>query len=427
MRARTHTHTHSCLAILCEVWLLSPDLKYCIVLTDIVVSLAERKECPSTLSPHVPPTKEWVLTDMHLVDKSQRGLVDRGRGKLDRLNQNNQQSLQEVQARAQNAESRARESDRRAQDAESRAQELERRAQEVEARAQEVEARAQEVDMRIQEVEVRAMQVERRGELLQQEREGEGEREWLVERREIDVTWESLGEGGWGEVRVAEFRGSQVAAKVLHRQLQSPYYRNTFRREMNMAAKVRHPNLVQFLGASMDQEKVILMELMTTSLRQHIEVNPPSLPFSTAVSLDVAKALNYLHLMQPEAILHRDISSANVLLAPLPDNHWRAKVTDYGSVNLQNLLNTKNPGCLTYAAPEAHSPSLQTPKMDIFSFGVLMVEMCTCRFPDTRDRENLIRGIEDRRWVGLIRQCTHQDKEGRPTAAQIIARITSWQ
>ena len=333
----------------------------------------------------------------------------------------------EVDTRTREVELRAQDADRRAQEADARVQEVERRAQLVEARAQEVEARAREVDMRMQEVEVRAMQVERRGELLQQEREGEGEREWLVERREIEVTGESLGEGGWGEVRVAEFRGSQVAAKVLHRQLQSPHYHNTFRREMNMAAKVRHPNLVQFLGASMDQEMVILMEQMTTSLRQHIKVNPPSLPFSTAVSLDVAKALNYLHLMQPEAILHRDISSANVLLAPLPDQHWRAKVTDYGSVNLQGQLNTRNPGCLTYAAPEAHSPSLQTPKMDIFSFGVLMVEMCTCQFPDERECENLIRGIEDRRWVGLIRQCTHQDKEGRPTAAQIIARITSWQ
>ena len=198
------------------------------------------------------------------------------------------------------------------------------------------------------------------------------------------MTGESLGEGGWGEVRMAEFSGSRVAAKVLHRDLQSSYYHNTFRREMDMAAKVCHPNLVQFLGASMDQEMVILMEQMSTSLRQHIKVNPPSLPFSTAVSLDVAKALNYLHLMQPEAILHRDISSANMFLAPLPGNHWRAKVTDYGSVNLQNLLNTRNPRCLAYAAPEAHSPSFQTPKMDIFSFGVLMVEMCTCRFPDTR-------------------------------------------
>ena len=164
-----------------------------------------------------------------------------------------------------------------------------------------------------------------------------------MERREIDVTGKSLEEGGWGEVRVAHFSVSRVAAKVLHRLLQSPYYHNTFRREMDMAAKVCHPNLVQFSGASMDQEMVILMELITTSLRQNIKVNPPSLLFSTAVSLDVAKALNYVHLMQPEAILQRDISSANVLLAPLPDNHWRAKVTNYGTLNLQNLLNTKNP------------------------------------------------------------------------------------
>ena len=150
---------------------------------------------------------------------------------------------------------RAQKLEMRAQEVERGAKEFEERAKEVEAKAQEVKARAREVDMRIKEVEVRAMQVERRGELLQQEREGEGGREWLMEKREIDVIGESLGEGGRGEVKVAEFRGSQVAAKVLHRQLQSPYYHNTFRREMNMAAKVRHPNLVLFVGASMIMRK----------------------------------------------------------------------------------------------------------------------------------------------------------------------------
>ena len=113
-----------------------------------------------------------------------------------------------------------------------------------------------------------------------------------------------------------------------------------------MASRVRRPNLVQFIGASMDDEMVILMELMPTSLRQHLASNAPAIPsseFRISVSLDVAKALNYLHLMQPDPIIHRDISCAL--------NHmWRAKVTDYGSVNLQSQLSTKNPGNPVYAA-----------------------------------------------------------------------------
>lgn len=95
--------------------------------------------------------------------------------------------------------------------------------------------------------------------------------------------------------------------------------------------------------------------------------------------LDVARALNYLHQMQPHPIIHRDISSGNVLLDPLPDHGWKVKVSDYGSVNMFIHLQMSGPGNPVYAcaAPEANIPGLQTPKMDIFSFGVLLVEMLT--------------------------------------------------
>ena len=196
-----------------------------------------------------------------------------------------------------------------------------------------------------------------------------------------------------------------------------------------MASRCRHPNLVQFIGASMDEEMVILMELMPTSLRQHLTSNAPAIPsaaFRISVSLDVAKALNYLHLMQPHPIIHRDISSANVLLEPLPDQKWRAKVTDYGSVNLQNQLQTENPGNPVYSAPEARIPSRQSTKMDIFSYGVLLVEMCTARFPDVDKRAAMIRSIQERHWVDMIHQCLQQDSRQRPMASEIITQLKSW-
>ena len=259
---------------------------------------------------------------------------------------------------------------------------------------------------------------------------GESDRPWLVRRAEIHMTSEKLGGGGWGEVKVAEFRGVRVAAKVLFKQLQSPYYHNIFIREMNMASRVRHPNLVQFIGASMDTEKVILMELMPTSLRQHLADNAPSIPstaFRLTVSLDVARALNYLHLMQPDPIIHRDISSANVLLEPLSNHSWRAKVTDYGSVNLQNQLTTKNPGNPVYSAPESGDPSMQTTKMDIFSFGVLLVEMCTAQFPEVATREAMIRSISERHWVDMIRGCIQEDQQKRPSASRITTQLKARQ
>ena len=315
------------------------------------------------------------------------------------------------------------ESNQRAWEAEGR-QTAEQRAAEAERRAAEAERRA-----RISEEQVEA---ERRLRMsLQQtrqpERRAEEERHWVVQRDEIIITKENLGGGGWGEVMVAKFRGTRVAAKLLYKELQYEYYHDLFIREMNMASKLRHPNLVQFIGASLQEEMVILTELMPTNLRQQLkQKNLPAI-FTITVSLDVAKALNYLHLIQPDPIVHRDISSANVLLEPLPSNRWRAKVTDYGSVNFQQQLQTVGPGSPVYAAPEAHNPSLQSPKMDIFSFGVLLVEMCTCRFPEVSARERLIASIQDQHWVDLIRRCIQQDKDNRPSAAELLDNIQTFQ
>ena len=364
------------------------------------------------------PQSEWIFTDM--ADKIQRGTSKRIREKITRMSQLTHEisrSKHEAERRVQEAERSRQEAETGRVDAQRRVEEAERRVQDSERRVQEAEDRAQDLERRLEETE-------------QQDGVVEGEKHWLVHRREIHMTNQLLGGGGWGEVTIAKFRGVQVAAKVLYKALQSPYYHNAFIREMNMASRVRHPNLVQFIGASMDEEMVILMELMPTSMRDHLASNAPAIPsaaFRISVSLDVAKALNYLHHMQPHPIIHRDISSANVLLEPLANQMWRAKVTDYGSVNLQNQLKTENPGSPVYSAPEARIPSRQSTKMDIFSFGVLLIEMCTAQFPDVAKQVAMIRSIRERRWVDMIQQCIHQEQTQRPVVSQIISRLTSWQ
>ena len=192
-----------------------------------------------------------------------------------------------------------------------------------------------------------------------------------------------------------------------------------------MAARVRHPNLLQFIGATLEGELIILTELMPTSVRRELE-NERTFTQNqiNSISLDVAQALNYLHLMRPSPIIHRDISSANVLLEPVPSNTWRAKVSDYGSVNLLEKLRTAAPGNPTYAAPEAQNTALQSPKMDIFSFGVLLVEMCSAEFPEVADREELICSIPHPDMVALIRHCLAEDRHARPSANDIIAELS---
>ena len=252
-----------------------------------------------------------------------------------------------------------------------------------------------------------------------QEAEGQREEEqsfWVVRREEIQLTEEELGRGGWDVAKVATFRGTRVAAKCLHQLIISQHNCDLFIREMTMAARVRHPNLLQFIGATLVGELIVLIELMPTSLRAVLGEAYLSQQQITSISLDVARALNYLHLMKPNAIIHRDTSSANVLLDPAPNNTWRTKVQ-------LCKLQTAAPGNPTYAAPEAHNPAQQSPKMDIFSFGVLLIETCTARFPDVDIRERLLQSIRDRGMVDLIRQCTAEDIDIRPCASDIIRQL----
>ena len=274
----------------------------------------------------------------------------------------------------------------RAREAELRVRELERERvelQKAQARPNVLQHRLEEVERREYEksvVQEQAIASEQRGP------------SWEVMEEELEVTEETLGIGGWAVVKVAKLK---VAAKCLHSQLVYDYHRHLFRREMDVAARVSHPNLLRFLGARLEGGMAILTEFMPTSVRALVRRPRQHLPLQhlLSIAVDVARALNYLHNMTPDPIIHRDLSSANVLLQPSPDGGWLAKVSDYGTANFQSQLQTENPGSPVYTAPESNNPALQSPKMDIFSFGVLLVEMCTCDFPAPERRAELMESI----------------------------------
>ena len=222
-------------------------------------------------------------------------------------------------------------------------------------------------------------------------------------------------------MKVAKFRGLSVAAKILHSVIISEYNQRQFSREMTIAAKIRHPNLLLFIGATREGEAVILTELMPTSLRKELEKKAMSLQQITSIAQDVACALRYLHQWRPSPIIHRDISSANVLLEPLL-NSWRAKVSDYGSAQFMNAIATVAPGSPAYAAPEARFPDQHSPKMDTFSYGVLLVEMCIREFPEPSQvqREAQILQIQWAAIVSLVRRCTSEKPADRPSMRDIM-------
>ena len=256
--------------------------------------------------------------------------------------------------------------------------------------------------------------------LQQQVQQLQEQSHWVVRREEIEMTEEVLGKGGWGEVKVAKFRGLRVAAKCLHEVILSPYNISVFTREMEIAAQVRHPNLLQFIGATRVGTTIILNELMPTSLRKELETGPLPYPAVLTISQDIACGLNYLHLFKPDPILHRDVSTANVLLTHGQCN-WRAKVSDYGSANLQPMIGqTVNPGNPIYSAPEAGVPRDHSPAMDVYSYGVVLIEMMICRIPEVAQRQLHINSIRRPTFKALIERCLKENHRERPTMSEII-------
>ena len=178
---------------------------------------------------------------------------------------------------------------------------------------------------------------------------------WLIPRDQIQLTDKCLGKGGWGSVIEGKYCGCAVAVKQIHELILSDHNRRLFEREMSIAARCRHPCLLQFIGATNDEgSPLFVTELMESSLRALLEQQPLSSLEVSVISLDVARALNYLHLKKPSPIIHRDISSANVLLWRQADQ-WRGKVSDYGTANVLQQTMTVGPGALIYSAPEAHT------------------------------------------------------------------------
>ena len=256
--------------------------------------------------------------------------------------------------------------------------------------------------------------------LQQQVEQLQEQSHWVVRREEIEMTEEVLGKGGWGEVKVAKFRGLRVAAKCLHEVILSSYNISVFTREMEIAARVRHPNLLQFIGATRVGTPIILSELMPTSLRKELETGPLPYHAVLAISQDIACGLNYLHLFKPDPILHRDVSTANILLTR-GDYNWRAKVSDYGSANLQPMIGrTVNPGNPVYSAPEAGVPRDHSPAMDVYSYGVVLIEMMICRIPEVAQRQLHINSIRRPTFKALIKRCLKENRRERPTMSEII-------
>ena len=211
---------------------------------------------------------------------------------------------------------------------------------------------------------------------------------------------DSLGTGSYGGVCKAKCDGLPCAAKIMHPtlfDLRDPgtvSYLCKFEEECRLLSLARHPNVVQYLGTYRDPDTrlpVLLMELCDESLCRFLERSPVPLPYHIQLNIshDITLALVYLH---SNGLTHRDLTGNNVLMIA----GVRAKVTDFGmsklaSVNPRMTPMTLCPGNVQYMSPEAlKEPPSYTDKLDVFSFGVLLIQITTRQFPNPGPRFQVV-------------------------------------
>ena len=263
------------------------------------------------------------------------------------------------------------------------------------------------------------------------------EKSWMVSRHHVTVMEKPLGEGAWGYVKEGKFRGQQVAVKCIHKAIVAQHTIRRVYREICTMAHLHHPNLLLFIAAVLDDQggPLIITELLDTTLRKAYEDNllHSGLDQCMDIFRDVASALCYLHELE-EPIIHRDVSSANVLLKAMANNRWKAKLSDFGSANWAKEAVTMAEGAIVYTAPEAYpvhpscsvKPPPQTTKIDVYSYGILLCEVTLREFPilmRLNDMKELLKTKHFLQIHSLVQKCTQVDPVKRPTMSSVLEEL----
>ncbi|KAI5080933.1 hypothetical protein GOP47_0004116 [Adiantum capillus-veneris] len=213
---------------------------------------------------------------------------------------------------------------------------------------------------------------------------------WYIAPNEIDVSNEIVGSGSTSDTYKGMWHGLEVAVKCIR-----PSFFNdersaqSFCQEVDLLSRVRHPNVVQFLGAclSIPDKAWIVMEYMFVGTlsewlhgskkRSPIRIIPlPPFCERLSVALGIAQGMQYLHECDPR-ILHRDLKPSNVFL----DRKGGVRISDFGYAKILNqnieAALTGETGTYIYMAPEVVRHEPYNDKCDVYSFGVLLCELLT--------------------------------------------------
>ncbi|KAJ9135967.1 hypothetical protein P3X46_033085 [Hevea brasiliensis] len=246
-----------------------------------------------------------------------------------------------------------------------------------------------------------------------------------------------------GTFRIASWRGIQVAVKRLGEDVISDEEKvKAFGDELALLQKIRHPNVVQFLGAvTQSSPMMIVTEYLPKGDLCAFLKRKGALRIGTAVrfALDIARGLNYLHENKPP-IIHRDLEPSNILR----DDSGHLKVADFGVSKLLTVKEDKPLLCqdasCRYVAPEVFRNEEYDTKVDVFSFALILQELIEgCppfsakqaaevpksyaakeRPPFRAPTKHYSHGLKE-----LIQECWNENPAKRPTFRQIITRLES--
>ena len=248
--------------------------------------------------------------------------------------------------------------------------------------------------------------------------------------RDLDLR-DEIGGGGFSVVHRALWHGAPVAVKQWFDPSMSDELLADFRGEVSVLHGLRHPHIVQFLGAcSKPPHLCAVFEYLPHTL--HGILHESRVPLDTKRALDVAKdaarALCFLHSRSPK-VVHRDAKPANFLL----DRAWKVKLCDFGLV--ADPERKPGHGTPNYMAPELFAGGAYDEKVDVYAFGVVLWELVAREVPwggaaAPEIKRAVLAGERpqiplscSKPLAALIGRCWHADSRARPACPDLLEAL----
>ncbi|XP_073052849.1 serine/threonine-protein kinase STY46-like isoform X2 [Primulina eburnea] len=202
---------------------------------------------------------------------------------------------------------------------------------------------------------------------------------WEINTKLLDFEYK-IASGSNGDLYKGSFRSQDVAIKVFKTEFINGNMQREFSQEVYILRKVRHKNVIQFIGACTRPPLLcVVTEFMPGGSVYdflHKQKGVFKLPALLKVAIDVSKGMSYLH---HNNIIHRDLKAANLLM----DENDVVKIADFGvaRVQLQSGVMTAETGTYRWMAPEVIEHKPYNHKADVFSFGIVLWELLTGKLP----------------------------------------------